>query len=390
MTSWGARILAVLLLAAALIVALRQRVPASQLPATPAPAGTPAQPFPSDADAAAAVATVRGRTVPRRSGGAGTPGARRRGAAVTPTAVTAAASASPEPATPEAVNPAVTAEPAPSSAPITLPPLDDLINAVPARVGLVIETADGTPLLQHNADAAFEAASLYKLGIMVEVYRQRELGQLQFSDTLTLWPGYFVEDDPLYGWGDIESDVPIGELLRNMIVVSSNVAAEALLDRVGTDNVNATMAQLGLNQTQIRWYPDKGIDSGPNPFDFSRLPSGNGDLGIDAPNITSPQDMARLFLLLLQGQVVSPAVSAEMLDLLSQQEINDRLPAELPDGTQVAHKTGNLDDVVHDAGVIYAPRGPIIVTILTDQVEDEGAVDEFMSQVARAAYDAAG
>jgi beta-lactamase class A len=181
------------------------------------------------------------------------------------------------------------------------------------------------------------------------------------------------------------------------------VAAEALLDRVGTPQVNATMAGLGLTQTEIRWSPIAGTGAGTVVAGTTpRRPQGVVAVNLAAPsqyvvpagdpatatNVTSPGDMARLFQLLLAGTVVSPQASQEMLDLLAQQEINDRLPAALPAGTRVAHKTGNLDDVVHDAGVIYAPRGPVIVAILCDQVEDEAGVDVLMQRIAKAVYDA--
>ncbi|MBX6343006.1 MAG: serine hydrolase, partial [Thermomicrobiaceae bacterium] len=115
--------------------------------------------------------------------------------------------------------------------------------------------------------------------------------------------------------------------------------------------------------------------------------SGRETSAEDAYNVTSPVDMAHLFEALLVGKVVSRRASAEMLDLLAQQQINDRLPALLPPGTRVAHKTGNLATVVHDAGVIYAPRGPIVVVVMSEDVQSEAAVVDAARKVARLAYD---
>ncbi|MGA7671464.1 MAG: serine hydrolase [Nitrolancea sp.] len=272
---------------------------------------------------------------------------------------------------------------------------------------MVVALPDGTTLYQNEADTEFESASLYKLGIMVEVYRQRDTGELSFDDLVTLYPGYFLEDDSVYGYdGDAYDQIPVGTLLDNMITLSSNVAATALLDVVGTDNVNATMESLGLDHTKILWYPVAGGDA-PSPYLTASASPGRQSgtlLSLNTPlaprgsdshanvdgayNVTTPDDVATLFEMLVDGTVVSADASAEMLDLLSEQQINDRLPAGVPDGTRVAHKTGDLDNSVHDVGVIYAPNGPIVVVVLSDEVENREDVVEFIRQVAQLAYGA--
>jgi hypothetical protein len=105
-----------------------------------------------------------------------------------------------------------------------------------------------------------------------------------------------------------------------------------------------------------------------------------------ALNVTTADDLAQLYVQLLSGEVVSPQASQEMLDLLARQEINDRLPVLLPEGTVVAHKTGNLDGLVHDAGVIYAPAGPIIVVVLTEDLS-EGIAEDIIARMGLAAYE---
>jgi hypothetical protein len=88
-------------------------------------------------------------------------------------------------------------------------------------------------------------------------------------------------------------------------------------------------------------------------------------------NITTPADIATFFMMLANGYVISPDASAEMLDLLEQQTINDRMSFFLPDGTRCPHKTGNLEHVVHDAGIIYGDRGPTIMVALSEAVMDD-------------------
>jgi beta-lactamase class A len=300
------------------------------------------------------------------------------------------------------------------------------VEEVGGLVEVVVTLADGTPITEINGYEPMEAASLYKLGIMIELFAERETGDLSFDETIVLDPGYFAEEDSVFSEGDIGMAVSIETLLETMITLSSNVAATALLDRVGNENVNLTMASLGLSSTEIRWMPVHGeppaeddepvIDEpadedvpedapteepveGEDPVDGEPTEEG-GDTGAapvwrallddradQALNVTTAADIATLYLLLVNGQVISESVSQEMLALLENQQINDRLPAYLPDGTVVAHKTGNLDGLIHDAGVIYAPAGPVIVVVLTEDVDEGGAID-LIATIARLAYEA--
>ena len=244
---------------------------------------------------------------------------------------------------------------------------------------------------------------------MVEVYRQRDAGKLSFDDVVTLYPGYFLEGDSVYGYDDnVYDDIPVGTLLSNMITLSSNVAATALLDLVGTDSVNATMESLGLNNTKILWYPSAQADESivttvskryreqrarHSAFEHEADSPPVQTRGVnfvpgDAVDVTTPSDIARLFQELVNGTVISPQTSAEMLNLLADQQINDRLPCALPDGTRVAHKTGDLDNSVHDAGIIFAPDGPIVVVVMSDEVENREAIVALIQQIALLTFQA--
>jgi beta-lactamase class A len=88
-------------------------------------------------------------------------------------------------------------------------------------------------------------------------------------------------------------------------------------------------------------------------------------------NVTTPRDVARFYGLLLDGEAVRRDASARMLKTLLRQRVDDRFPVLLPKGTRVAHKTGNLPGVVHDAGVVYAPAGPVVLVALAQDVPDE-------------------
>lgn len=234
--------------------------------------------------------------------------------------------------------------------------------------GVVVLDADGTPLFQHGQAALFQAASLYKLGVAAEVFRQERSGVISFKDPMVITNDALIEGDTMFVAGDVGKRITIGEAVDFMITRSSNVAAILLLKRVGPYNVNTIFGELGLKDTRLLDRPFRNI-------------YGN------AKNQTTPRDIARFFDLLLHGKVVDNQTSQAIIKLLLRQKIDDRLPSALPESVLVAHKTGNLVGVVHDAGIIYTPA-PIIVVALSQDVSSEAEAVATIAQVARVAYEA--
>jgi len=207
-----------------------------------------------------------------------------------------------------------------------------------ASYGVVVKRlADGRGAV-INPDQQFYAASLYKLFVMYQVFKQRDLGLLSFDERLTVTPPY-----QSFQIGDLRwplwTAVPIRDIVEAMITESDNVAAMLLYDKTGSWNMAQDFASIGLTHTAI---------------DTDRLPTSAGDVA--------------LFLeVIAREQAISPATSREMIELLSRQKINDGLPALLPKGIRVAHKTGNWDNVTHDAGIVYAPSGAYVIATLSER-----------------------
>jgi beta-lactamase class A len=251
----------------------------------------------------------------------------------------------------------------PGAAPLVTAPalvalVEQHLGGLPGIFGVAIKALAGGHGVLVNADRPFPAASLFKLPVMYEVYRQRDAGRLSLAEQLTMTPRFAALD-----LGTL--DVPVGGTvsvegaLHRMIAISDNATANLLADRVGWNNLNATMRDLGLRETRL---------------DGEAL-------------TTSPRDMLLLLELLARGQGPSPASSAEMIDLLLAQRINDRLPARLPPGTAVAHKTGNLEGVIHDVGIVYAPGAPFVIALLAEQAPNYGPVAQAQAALTRAVYD---
>jgi beta-lactamase class A len=275
--------------------------------------------------------------------------------------------------------------------------VDELLFGVDGVYGVVLMRPDGSVLYSRNAKTPFIAASLYKLVLMVEIYEQREDGDLKFDDTLVMEEEYFPlwteTPDPYFPLTYIGAEVTIEEALFATGAYSSNVAARALLSLTNDRELDKTARELGLADTHMfvdppeldNWPPTASADTAPEQTEEAlRFIDASA---IDGPvNITTPSDMCLFFSKLMKGQIVSPQVSQQIFATLEQQKIGDRFPMLLPDGTRLVHKTGNLDRVVHDVGIIYRPDGPVILAAMAEAQTDDDVAYQVIQRLASIAY----
>ena len=218
--------------------------------------------------------------------------------------------------------------------------------------GLMVKRLSDGKGVAVNADKEFYAASLFKILVMYEVFRQRELGLLSFDESLVFSPPYLE-----YGLGTLRwplwSHVPIWDLLEAMVTESDNVAAIMLQDRVGGWNIIQDYQAIGLKHTVM---------------DREQL-------------VTSAGDMALWLEMISRGQELSEKSREQMIELLAGQLIDDRLPKYLPEGIKVAHKTGNWDNATHDVGIVYAPSGAYVIAALSNKYWESEPIAELSARV---------
>lgn len=188
-----------------------------------------------------------------------------------------------------------------------------------------------------NTERLFYAASLFKLEVMFEAFHQREAGLIDFNERY-IASDYYAK----FGLGPHLiaqcDEVTVEQALSAMISVSDNVAAVMMQDRVGAGNINASMRALGLEHTALL---------------------------SDALPLTAA-DVALLLEAIARGDAVSADASMQMVDLLATETVDDRIPSGVPDGTLVAHKTGNWENATHDAGIVYGEASTYVVVLLSD------------------------
>jgi beta-lactamase class A len=258
--------------------------------------------------------------------------------------------------------PAVPALPSPFAAPSPDAELKAAIEgALAGREGsysVVVHNLASGRYADLNADQVYYAASLYKLEVLIEAYRQRDAGELDFDSLLTVERKYIELDLKTIELLEIlENDqVTVHDAIRAMIIVSDTPTASLLQDTLNPVRIDQTLAALGLTATE----------------------SANRDLP------TTARDMARLLSDIAAGQGgVSDASRTEMISLLLQEGFRSGIVAGVPAGTPVAHKTGSYTDATHDVALVWGPTGPYIVVVLTDRSYQWDTI----SAVSRAVWD---
>ena len=252
-----------------------------------------------------------------------------------------------------------------------------IIGASGAEVAVAMRTLDGRRQLLIDADKPFHAASTMKVPIMIELFRQAEAGTLRLDEQLPIRNEFHsIVDGSVYQLSvgddsDTEVYAQMGKtmtlraLCDAMITVSSNFAANLLIERVGAENVRRTVGRLGADgMVVLRGVEDqKAFDKGMN-------------------NETTARALGVLMMKIAQGQAVGPAADAEMAAILKRQKFHDAIPAGLPAGTVVGHKTGNITKIHHDAAIVYGPR-PYVLVVLVRGIQDQKVSGPLIASISR-------
>jgi beta-lactamase class A len=233
-------------------------------------------------------------------------------------------------------------------------------NGLLAIYALNLQTGQEVAL---NADQRMTAASLFKVPVMVEVFRQQRLRRITWEQTMVVRPEHIVPGTGILG-GSLGRRVTVRDLVHLMMSVSDNVAAVMLMDLVGRENINDSARTLGLRETFVHTY------------------TRDDPLEPDEDNTTSARDLGLLLQRMAQGDLIDRTSSNEMIEFLFQEHVHDWMRRDLPPYVQVAHKIGSLPNVRNDAGIIFAPGTRIVLVVLTDSVRDQELAEATISRVA--------
>lgn len=246
-----------------------------------------------------------------------------------------------------------------------------------ADVGIAFRTLDGKAEWYFHADDSFHAASTMKVPVMIELFQQVREGKLHLTDPLPIRNEFHsIVDGSVYQLSptdDSEAELykaegktrTLAELCELMITISSNLATDLLIEKLGVANIRATVHSFhadGMNV--LRGVEDnKAYRKGLN-------------------NTTTARGLEILMTALAENGAVDKDSSRQMIEILQRQKFNEAIPAGLPPGTRVAHKTGELPGIHHDAAIVFAPR-PFVLVILVRGLADEKASSALMADITR-------
>ncbi len=232
-----------------------------------------------------------------------------------------------------------------------------------------------------NEKEVFHAASTMKTPVMIEAFKQDALGIISLGDSLVIKNQSIVDSssfeldinrdsgEKLYE--QIGKKATFYDLVYDMIINSSNLATNIVIEKLAAQNVTQTMRDLGANDILVlRGVEDmKAFDKGLN-------------------NTTTAYDLMLIFEKLANGKAVNEKADSQMVNILLDQKHNSIIPAKLPENTKVAHKTGWISGVRHDSGIVFLPDGrKYVLVLLSKDVNDIEAVSDMMATVSKMIYD---
>jgi beta-lactamase class A len=265
------------------------------------------------------------------------------------------------------------------------PKLEALIAASGAEtVGVSVYDLQSKQSLGINDKVSLHAASTMKVPVMMELFRQAAAKQINLDATIIVKNEFASlvdgstyqlnasDDSDDWMYQQLGKPMTIRALIERMIVRSSNLATNILIEKAGAANTMKLMRELGANDIQVR----RGVED-------------NKAFRAGLNNTTTAYDLMILLRAIAENKVANARGCEEMLAILQKQEFNEGIPAGLPAGTKVAHKTGSITKIYHDASIVYLPsRKPYVIVVLTRGFAEEKRAHQLVADISRQIYQA--
>jgi beta-lactamase class A len=226
--------------------------------------------------------------------------------------------------------------------------LQALIESTVAEVGgdwgVAVKKLDTGQFATYSGDEQHVSASLYKMWVLNELFRQAKIGNIDLDGYTNISGADAAYDASL---GDLRLPAGSAITLRRaaylMVTISDNTASHMLVRVLGPNNINRFMQRNGLSNSLLDW-------------------SGYGD------NLTTPVDVLRVMEKIATSEMVDAEASRQMVEIMLDQQVNNILAPGLPEESKFAHKHGNLDALLHDAGIVYGPSGPFVIVAMSSRL----------------------
>ncbi len=262
--------------------------------------------------------------------------------------------------------------------------IETLINETAGTYAVAFaDLSDTSRQIIINEKIVFHAASTMKTPVMMEIFKQSQNGQIGLYDKVLVknqftsivdGSSYSIDvnedsDESLYD--QIGNEVSVFDLMYNMIINSSNLATNILIEKIGAENVTRTMRELGAMDIKIL----RGVE------DIKAYRKGMS-------NTTTAYDLLVLYKQIGQNSFLDEVSCRRMTNILLDQKHNDLIPAYLPSNVKVAHKTGFITKILHDSGFVILPDGrKYTLVILSKEWKTQEEATETIAQISKMIYD---
>ncbi len=263
--------------------------------------------------------------------------------------------------------------------------IEKLIAASQAEVvGVAVYDTESKQTLLINERVSLHAASTMKLPVMMEVFRLADAKKLGLREPVEVKNKFFSiadgseyrlnksddSDEEMYN--RIGQKMPVVELVNHMITMSSNLATNILIEIARPEHVMNLMRELGANDIRVlRAVEDqKAFEAGKN-------------------NTTTAYDLMVLLRAIAENKFLNKKACEKIVEILTAQHFNEGIPAGLPSGTRVAHKTGDITKHNHDAAIVYpVGRRPYVVVVLTKGMAEHRRSSKLIAEISGVIYQA--
>jgi len=257
------------------------------------------------------------------------------------------------------------------------------IAASGAQVGLYYRHLSRADTLLHDADVRMHAASTMKVPVMIQVFRDADTGLLGLDDSVPVTNSFpsLVDGSPFSVspaddsdttlYGRVGGQATIRELVELMITMSSNLATNILVQHVGAERVTATMRALGADSIDVL----RGVEDGKAY-----------EAGLS--NTTTARDLGIVAAAIAEGRAAGAAACREMEAVMGRQQFGSAIPAGVPPGVTVAHKTGEITRIHHDFGIVTAGDGArYVLALMVRGLDSRDSSAALMADLSRIVYD---
>ena len=253
--------------------------------------------------------------------------------------------------------------------PATIDAITDLVNDTPegTTVGVSLRDLETDEVFALNGEHDFPSASTIKILILAGLAEAVANGRLSLDDRLPAPADIRLTGSGVINWLDADLELTLRDHAWLMTAISDNTTSNVLMNAIGIPEINALGERLHVGATRLgRNFMDRNIPPGP------------------AKNRATADGLVNILTAIWQDRIATPELCAWMRSCLADQQHRDRLPRHLPDGVRYAGKTGSVDGIAHDCGVLSGEHGTVIVAVLTQGFANPYDADRLIGHIGTA------